>query len=513
MGKEKYYSWNAGRPPGHLNPGLILKNAAIAYPNKMVIDGNNAVSRSYREIDERANRIANGLLDRYNPGDFVAVISRIGGIASLEAYFAIVRAGMTAVPLSNRLNSGEIENVLQYINAKAILFDETFESTVDQVQLPIDTYKYGLKEEGDYSYNNLLQYEPTEANVEIFDDTQICLGFTSGTTGAPKAYCRSSYANTLNHMLYNISFDMTYQDIALNIIPPLTGISWGVGVMLAGGTVINMDFDPTAVLKAIEKYKVTIMYGAPAAYFFMMSVPDLDTYDLSSLRAVASVGAPLSQNVLRQIWEKITPNVYDHIGMQETGFLAVSKPDIKRNKPGAVGPPTPLHDLKIIDDKGQEIPRGEVGEVIYRYPDGAAGYWQNDEKTREVIKNGWFHSGDLGKVDEDGCLYVVGRLKDMIVSGGYNVFAVDVEDELMQHSKIVDCAVIGLPDDTWGERVSAIVTLRPDETCTEDEIMAFCRDRMAHYKAPKSVFFDTVPRNLAGKVLKFKLVEKYRENN
>lgn len=510
MNQEKYYSWKTARPPGHLNVGVILKNAAIAYPDKKVIDGNNDISRSYKEIDERANKIANGLLDRFNPGDFVGVISRIGSIESLETYFAIVRAGMIAVPLSNRLISSEITNVLQYINAKALIFDETFKSTVDQVNLKIGKYMFGLKEGGDYSYNDLLKYEPNETKVEVFDHTQVCLGLTSGTTGTPKAYGRSSYANFLNHILYTISFDMTHQDIALNIIPPLTGISWGAGVMLARGTVINMDFDPTAILKAIEKYKVTIMYGAPAAYSFMMKMPDFDKYDLSSLRAVASVGAPLSQNTLRQIWEKITPNVYDHMGLQETGFIAVSKPDMKREKPEAIGPPTPFHELKIVNNEGKEMPRGEIGELIFRYPDGAAGYWQNDEKTREVIKDGWFYSGDLGKIDEQGYLYVVGRLKDMIVSGGYNVFAIDVEGELMRHPKIADCAVIGLPDDTWGEKVGAIVTLMPDQTCTEEEVIAFCKDRMAHYKAPKRVFFDAIPRNLAGKVLKFKLVEKYR---
>ncbi|MEX2705931.1 MAG: class I adenylate-forming enzyme family protein [Candidatus Freyrarchaeum guaymaensis] len=510
MGEEKFYCWKTARPPGHLNVGLILKNAAISYPNKEIIDGNYDIHRSYREVDERANRVANGLLARGNLGDFVAIIPRVGSIESIETYFAIARAGMIAVPLSHRLTPSEIENILKHINAKALIFDESFKSTVDQVDLKIDRYMFGIKEGGEYSYNDLLQYEPTEPDVEIFDHTPACLGFTSGTTGTPKAYIRTSYANFLNHILYAISFDMTYQDVALNIVPPLTGISWCAGVMLARGTVISMDFDPVAVLKAIERYKVTIMYGVPTVYSLMLQVPDLDKYDLSSLRAVASVGAPLPQSTLRQIWEKITPNVYDHIGLQESGFIAVSKPDMKRKKPEAVGPPTPLHEVKIVDEEGKEKPKGEVGEVVVRYPDGAAGYWQDEEKTREAIKNGWLHTGDLGKIDEEGHLYIVGRLKDMIVSGGYNVFAIDVENVLMQHPKIADCAAIGLPDETWGEKVTAIVTLKPGETCTEEEIINFCKDRMAHYKAPKRVFFDNIPRNPAGKALKFKLVEKYK---
>jgi acyl-coenzyme A synthetase/AMP-(fatty) acid ligase len=177
----------------------------------------------------------------------------------------------------------------------------------------------------------------------------------------------------------------------------------------------------------------------------MMMIPDFDRYDLSSLWAVASVGSVLPQPTLEKIWEKITPNVYDHIGLQETGFLAVSKPDMKRKKPTAVGPPTCFHELKVVDENGVEKPRGDVGELIFRYPDGAGEYWRNPEKTRESLVNGWFHSGDLAKIDEDGHLYVVGRVKDMILTGGYNVFAIDVENVLMTFPQVADCAVIGLP--------------------------------------------------------------------
>jgi acyl-CoA synthetase (AMP-forming)/AMP-acid ligase II len=302
---------------------------------------------------------------------------------------------------------------------------------------------------------------------------------------------------------------MTYQDVSLNAVPPLTGLSWDAGIMLARGTVINVDFTPEAVLEAIEKYRATIMYGVPAMYSFMMASPQFGRYDLSSLRAVASVGSVLPQPTLEKIWEKITPNVYDHIGLQETGFLAVSKPDMKRSKPTAVGPPTCFHELKIIDEQGRERNRGEVGELVFKYPDGAGEYWRDPVKTGEVLRDGWFHSGDLAKIDEDGHLYVVGRVKDMIVTGGYNVFAIDLENVLMTHPKVADCAVIGLPDDTWGEKVTAVVRLNEGETATEQEIIDFCKERMAGYKSPKAVFFGEVPRTPTGKAIKFLLVEKY----
>ncbi len=509
MESSENYCWSVPRPPGFLNLGLILKNAAISYPGKTITNGNTGEERTYREVDKRANSVAQGLLARGKPGDFIGVLTRLSIIESLETYFAIVRAGMTTIPLSYRLSPGEIKNVLQYANARALIFDEAFAALVEQIDLNIDKYIIGASKGDAASYDELLAHDPVAPEVEIRDDTLAALGFTSGTTGVPKSYLRTHYANFLNHVCYTISFDMTCQDISLNAVPPLTGLSWDAGVMLARGTTINIDFTPAAVLQAIEKYRVTIMYGVPAMYSFMMSSPEFDRYDLSSLRAVASVGSVLPQATLEKIWEKITPNVYDHIGLQETGFLAVSKPDMKRNKPAAVGPPTCFHELKIIDEKGGEKPPGEVGELIFRYPDGAGEYWRDPEKTKEVLRDGWFHSGDLAKIDEDGHLYVVGRVKDMIVTGGYNVFAIDLENILMTNPKVADCAVIGLPDDTWGEKVTAVVSLNAGESATEQEIIDFCRQRIAGYKVPKTVFFGDVPRTPTGKAIKFLLVEKY----
>jgi len=509
MQEGNRYCWNVPRPPGFLNVGLILKNAAISYPEKEIINANTGEVRTYRQVDVRANSVAQGLLARGTPGDFVGVLTRLSLIESLESYFGIVRAGMTSIPLSYRLSPGEVENVLRYANAKALIFDEAFQATVDQIHLDIDKYRIGSGENNYPRYDELCAYPSEEPDVEIRDDTPATLGFTSGTTGVPKSYLRTHYANFLNHICYTISFDMTSHDISLNAVPPLTGLGWDAGIMLAKGTVINIDFDPAATLKAIQDYRPTIMYGVPAMFAFMMAVPDFDRYDLSSLRAVASVGSVLPQPTLEKIWEKITPNVYDHIGLQETGFLAVSKPDMKRKKPTAVGPPTCFHELKIVDEKGAETPRGEVGELIFKYPDGAGEYWRNPQKTADSLRNGWFHSGDLAKIDDDGHLYVVGRVKDMILTGGYNVFAIDVENILMTHPKVADCAVIGLPDDTWGEKVAAVVRLDSGITASEEEFITFCKERMAGYKAPKVIFFDDIPRTPTGKAIKFELVNKY----
>lgn len=509
MAKYKGYQWKVPRPPGHLKIGLIAKNAALSYPDKEVIDATTGEHRTYKEVNERSNIIANSLLKSYEPGDFIGVITRMG-IDITEIYFAAAKAGLIVIPMSVRLAPKEIETILKYAGAKALIFDSRFKSMVAQVSFEQEKYVLGELIPGCLSYDELLNGDAKEPDIEITDDTLVTLGFTSGTTGTPKSYLRTQYANFLNHITYAISFDFTYEDIVLNLVPPLTGLSCGCAVILARGTIINQDFDPVGILKTIEKYKVTFLYGVPAMFSFIMNVPDLKNYDLSSLRAVGSVGAVLPRPILEQIWEKITPNVYDHLGLQETGFIAVSKPDMKRAYPDFVGPPTCLQEVRIVDEQDKEKATGEIGEVIIRFPDGAGEYWKNDAKTNEAFRNGWFHTGDLGKYDQSGNLAIVGRLKDMLISGGYNIFSVDVEEVILKYPKVVDCAVIGLPDNTWGEKVAAVIRLKPGENCTEEEIINYCKEKMAHYKAPKAVFFDDVIRTLTGKAMKFAMVEKYR---
>ena len=509
MAEYERYQWKVPRPPGHLKIGLIPKNAALSYPNKEIIDATTGEHRTYKEVNERSNIIANSLLKRYKPGDFIGVIARMG-IDIMEIYFAAAKAGIVIIPMSVRLAPKEIENILKYAEAKALIFDGKFKSIVNQINSELEKYVIGESIPGCHDYEGLLKGDSKEPDMGITDDTLVTLGFTSGTTGTPKSYLRTHYANFLNHITFAISFDMTYQDVVLNMVPPLTGVSFNCAAMLVRGTVINQDFDPVGILKTIEKYKVTFLYGVPVMYSFIMNVPDLKKYDLSSLRAVASVGAVLPRPTLEQIWEKLTPNVYDHLGLQETGFIAVGKPDMKRAYPDFVGPPTCLHEVRVVDEQDQDKAIGEIGEVIFRFPDGAGEYWKNEAKTKEAFRNGWFHTGDLGKFDHSGNLAIVGRLKDMIISGGYNVFAVDVEEVILTYPKVIDCAVIGLSDKTWGEKVAAVIKLKPGETCTEEEIINYCKERMAHYKAPKAVLFDDVIRTLTGKAMKFAMIEKYK---
>ncbi len=504
------WTWSAPRPTGNLSLGKILRNAAIAYPRKGVTDATLVVSRTYREMDERASRIANGLLDSgLKPGDIVTVLAR-NNIETLEVYFACARAGLILMPVSFRLLPNEIEMAMRHVGAKNIIYDERFKGIVDGIGLELNRYVIGEGGGGAIGYDELLKHDSRDPELEIRDDTLVTLGFTSGTTGMPKVFMRTHYSNFNNHVCGVLSFDLNSLDTGLTAIPPLTGVTWTVSMMLARADAVVMDFDPVKMLEAVEKYRVTTMFCVPAMFKALLDVPDLEKYDLSSLRAVASVGSFLPIPVLEGIWKKITPNVYDEFGLQEVGYVSVIKPDMKRAKPASAGPPVPMQEIRIVDDEGRDLPRGEVGEVIVRTADSAGEYWKNEAKTRESYKNGWFYTGDLGRFDEDGYLYIVGRKKDMIVTGGYNVYASDVEDVILGNPGVADCAVVGLPDEKWGEAVSAVVVLKQGESLAAEELIAYCRERLANYKVPKRVFFTgAIPRTLSGKAMKFKIVEHY----
>lgn len=506
------WGWNTPKPTGDLSVGKILRNAAIAYPDKVIIDATLGISRTFREINQRANSIANGLLAvGCQPGDIITVLFR-NNIETLEVYFACARIGLVLMPVSFRLLPKDIETAMRFVGARTIFFDEMFKPIVDKIDIEMKKIIVGEAKEDLIGYDELLKHDSREPEIKVSENDTITLGFTSGTTGTPKCFMRTHYANFNNHINGVVSYDLNYQDIGLTAIPPLTGVTWTVSCMAARASAVVIDFDPVKVLQAIEKYRATNMFLVPAMFKAILDVPNLKDFDLSSLRAVCSVGSFLPIPVLEGIWEYLTPNVYDEYGMQEAGYITVAKPDMKKLKPASAGPPTPMEEARIVDENFNDVPPGTVGEVIVRSADGTGSYWNNEEKTRESYVNGWFLTGDLGRLDEDGHLFIVGRKKDMIISGGYNVYATDVEDVILGHPDVLDCAVVGLPDEKWGEKVTAMVHLKPGTSISEDEMVAYCKEKLTNYKVPKRVLFlDAIPRTLSGKAQKFKLIAEFQD--
>ncbi len=286
------WSWKIPRPPGSLKVGLLLTNSSKAYGNKEIIYANKDKHITYRELNKRTNRLANYFLSKYGSGSLIASLTGTD-IESIELYFASAKSGLILMPLSYRMSPKEVENLLNFSKAKALIYEDRFEHIIKKLNVKVDLYRIGngeISEAIDYE-SIALSGDDREPNVDIKDSTPLTLGFTSGTTGRPKAFLRTHYENLINHLQYAINFDLTYRDVTLTAIPPLTGISWVCGSLLAGATTIVADFNPTLMLEAIERYRVTIMYGVPTMYYMMLNDPNFDKYNLRSLRAIASVGS------------------------------------------------------------------------------------------------------------------------------------------------------------------------------------------------------------------------------
>jgi acyl-CoA synthetase (AMP-forming)/AMP-acid ligase II len=271
-------------------------------------------------------------------------------------------------------------------------------------------------------------------------------------------------------------------------------------------------FNPTYILETIEKERIDTILLVPAMAIFLLMVPDIDKYDLSSLKIWASGAAILPTETRKQIY-KAFPNVkiYDLFGQTEMSpVVCTLLPSESEGRENSVGRMLPFVEIRLVDDNDNDVPVGEVGEAIYRGPTVMKEYYKNPEATAEAMRNGWFHSGDLLRKDEEGFFYVVDRKKDMIISGGENIYPAEIEEVLFQHPKILECAVIGVFDEEWGESVKAVVVIKTGEEMTEEEVVDHCKQHLASYKKPKSVdFIDALPRNPAGKVLKTSLRDRY----
>ena len=500
---------------GSLNLGNLSKTAAMACPDKeALIDANVGKRCTYKELNERANSIANGFLSLgIKKGDFVSLLL-MNCAEFVELHHALAKTGAILAPLNYRLSPKELESLINYSDSKALVFGRDFKPLLGDMKIGVEKYiVVGEESEGDLiGYEELAKYPSDEPSIEIDEDDVELLEFTSGTTGLPKGYLLTHYMQSTAAIPVIANHDLTFNDRVLIVFPMYgrVGWAWMFGPAVVRATICLMDFEPKRFLETVQEEKITWVNLVPTMAQMILSYPDLGKYDLSSLRGVVFAGAPLPISIYEEARKKISPNVYEYYGMQETAVLVAIRPEEKIKRPSSCGAPVNIIDLKIVDDRGKDLSVGEVGEVITRGPSITTGYYKQEDKTRETFKEGWLYTGDLGKFDEGGYLYLMGRKKDMIVSGAQNVFAIEVEEALLHNPKVAECAVIGLPDEKWGERVTAVLKLKEDEKATEDEMIDYCREKMAHFKAPKSVFFtDVIPKNPAGKVQKFLLVEKY----
>jgi len=479
---------------------------------------------TWKEFDERANRIANALIDRgVKKGDKVIHLM-MNSINWLEAYFGIIMTGAWAVPLNFRFTSRDIKYCADIAEAKVMILGEEFTERVEAIRSQLPTIK-------DYIF---VSQNPPEAmedfedvigkasskpvDIELSGEDACGLYFTSGTTGAPKPILLTHKNMECAAITENRHHYQTHEDNFI-LLPPLyhTGakMHWFGSLIVGGRATLLTEISPQYIFEAVHNERGTIVWLlVPWAQDILgaMDRGELkkDDYDLSCWRLMHIGAQPVPSSLVKH-WKEYFPDMqYDtNYGLSEsTGPGCVHLGIENERKVGAIGKPGFNWEARIVDDNGEDVPQGEIGELVVKGNGVMKEYYKNPVKTAETIKNGWLYTGDMARVDSEGFIYLVDRKKDVIISGGENIYPVEVEDVLQSHPKIYDAGVIGIPDERLGEIVAAVIDPEPGETLTEEEVNAFCEQNLPRYKQPKRVIFDKVPRNPTGKIEKPKLRQK-----
>lgn len=501
--------------------GSWIERRAHAGPGRTAITFEGTPT-TYAQLLDRIDRLAAELTaGGVTEGDRVGYLG-VNHPTFLEALFATARIGAVFVPLNFRLTAAELAFIIGDAGVHTLIADTEHAAIIDPVR-----EESGLRRTITLSdVADAPAWEPladllaaraplTEARRPGPDDVAVIM-YTSGTTGQPKGAMLTHGNFFYNNVNALLSFDINGDDVSL-VGAPLFHIG-GLNVttlltLQKGGEIVLMrGFDPSAALRLIAEHRVSTMFGVPAMFLFMSQAPEFASTDFSSMRYFICGGAPVPETLINVYSERGVPFAQGY-GLTETTPLAlVMRTDESADRVGAAGHHVlPLSDVRLVDADKQPVAAGARGEVCVRGPQVMLGYWNQPEATAAVIDaQGWFHTGDIGEMDADGYVYIVDRVKDLVISGGENVYPAEVEAVLYEHPSVAEVAVLGLPHQRWGEAVTAVVALRPEKTLTVDELREFARDRLAGYKIPLRL--ETVaalPRNPAGKILKYQLRDRF----
>jgi acyl-CoA synthetase (AMP-forming)/AMP-acid ligase II len=505
-------SWLARRD------ALSGDRVAICYQNKQV---------TYSQLERSTNQLASAFLTELHlrRGDRVAMLL-LNSLQFVETLFAAAKLGAIAVPINYRLSPEEVNYILMDSGADVLVVHQQFaqvakaalEGTLVRHVLLVDGPAGGEEGfgRGAYAYQDLLEKgspEPLEMDVDPRDVHGIM--YTSGTTGKPKGAMlthQNAIANARNALLMGRGLKET--DVTVTVAPMFhiggLGVTCLPFIYVGARDVILPAFDPADTLATMARERATVQFLVPAMWAALMQVPDFKSYDLSSLELALSGGAPCPLTVIEFFRDQGVP-FQEGFGMTETApSVAVLDSDHVVEKAGSIGRPLFHVSARIVDDLDREVPTGEVGELVLQGENIFDGYWMLPKATAEAFKNGWFHTGDLGKMDNEGFITLVDRKKDMIITGGENVYPIEVEQVIYRHAAVLEAAVFGVPDARWGEEVVAAVALKPGASLDPEELISFCREKIAHFKCPRRiVIVDQLPRNATGKVLKTQLRQAY----
>jgi len=500
------------------NLASTLDYHADRRPDKVVLTQLDATLTN-AELHQRVNALAAGLLDLgVRRGDVVALLLH-NCLEFLEVVYAVNRIGAAFLPLNVRLAPAEWEYILGNSEAIVVVADAELAPQLDSAlaRLPRLATKLvlgGAAIEGWFGYDDLVAAH-AGASVPVADVDGAALQrlmYTSGTTSRPKGVCISHANVNAKNLGLMIQFGLTDQDITA-VAGPLYHVGaldmGGLATLHAGGSlVLQRRFDAAGLIELMELHRATTVWLAPAMVNALLQEDRLGQAELGSLRVIMSGGEKMPEARLKQILDAL-PNVWfaDAYGLTETVSSDTFLPyDAMHAKLGSVGKPLPHQRVRVGDDRGVDVPPGTVGEVLLRGPKVFSGYWRDPEATEKAFVDGWFRTGDLGRLDEDGFLYIEDRKKDMIVSGGENISTPEVERVLYEHPDIIEAAVVGHPDDRWGEVPHAFIVVRAGSALTPADVIEFCRGRLAKFKIPAyTTIVDGLPRTASGKVVKREL--------
>jgi long-chain acyl-CoA synthetase len=504
----------------------ILRNSFLYADREAFIYGNKRVT--FKQYNERVNSLIAALNDRgIRKGDAIGVVS-FNCIEYSEVFGAAGKGGFIMAPLNARSSAKELEYLIQDCGTRVLFVDPDMVDIINSLRPNIPDVKHFISFEKtipnmEYHDNLIAKYAPSEPDVELDDDTPALLLYTSGTTGVPKGALYTQGQLREDILGHCIDIPARQEDKGLLIMPyfHIGGTIWHYTFFQrAACNVIMKNFDPRITLQIIEQEKISCVCVVPTHIAAILAVPELKNFNTKSLRLVKYVGSPMPVQILKQAiaqWGLIFCQAYgqtetgpDITILEEIDHDVINKSPKEQERLLSCGRPGTNIQVRIVDDNEHDVDTGEIGEIIVKSRHIMREYWKKPKETQTTIINGWLHTRDMGRYDEEGYIYIVDRKNDMIISGGENIYPREVEETLYQHPSVLECAVFGIPDPKWVESVHAVVALKQGKAVTSQELIDFCKQNIARYKAPKSVeIVDSLPKGGSGKILKKELRKKY----
>jgi long-chain acyl-CoA synthetase len=505
---------------------IIYRNALL-YPDKEAfVYGNTRIT--FSQYNDRINRMIHALHKMgVKKGDVLGILSW-SCLQFAEIYGIAMKGGFIASPFNPRLNAGELEYIINYSGANTLFIGPELFDVASSIRDKLPKIKnfISLEKAGPdmAAYDDLLkEYPANEPDVLVDEDDYVCIIYTSGTTGMPRGalYTQQRFIEDSKALVIDMSLQPNDRRVQITPLFHIAGNTHFRSSLYTGGcNIIVKFFDAATTLKIIQEEKATFMDFVPTHLVAMLNLPNLKDYDISSMKCLWYGASPMPLEVLKRGIKVFGPVIAQGYGQSESGpaishldqndHNVLDRPEKEQKKLASAGRPDIGVQVRIVNEKDEDIGPGEVGEIILRSKHVMVEYWQKPEDTRDTLVKGWLHTGDLGYYDEEGYIYIVDRKKDMIISGGENVYPREVEEVLYRHPAVLEAAVIGIPDDYWVEKVHAVITTREGQKVAAEELIAFCKKSLAGYKVPKSMeFVDALPKNPAGKILKRELRDKY----